>query len=155
MLLCGMEQMLLYKDRVRVYCTLIQVTDLKTGRQTDICSSEKRQAAMWLSCPHLDLVSRAAGQNDHTWCPSFSVSVRLLSLSTLFWEFPSPPPPLHTHTHRLSVCTYTQRRMGKTRHKKSSHSLAPLALQLPLNSPKVSLFSVVLSAYSSHKGLTH
>lgn len=99
------------------------LTNRQADGRMDGCFSEKSRGAMWSSCLYLDLVNRAACQNNHTWCPSFSVSVSLLNLSTPFWEIPSAP--LHTHT----VWHTHKRRMGLTVymkvHMSTVHSSAP------------------------------
>lgn len=101
---------------------------------------------MWSSCPHLDLVNRAACQNDHTWCPSSSESVSPLNLSTPFWNSLSTPLLAHIHTKG-------GRAKPRTRN---VHSLSHLVLKLSLNFPKVFLFfSAVPSACSSHKDPVH
>lgn len=71
-------------------------------RQTDGGSySERSRGAMWSSCPHLDLVNRAACQNDHTWSPLFFCLC--LSTQSLHPVRRKPVTPLHTHTHFLAL----------------------------------------------------
>ena len=123
--------------------TLIQAVDSKTDRQMDGWIL----GAMWSSCPLLDLVNRAACQNDHTWCPSICLCLSTQSLHPVLRE---PITPLHTQTHAHILCgTHThKRRMGYCTEKKVVHSFShpvlPVAQTFSQLSPKLFLFSALL-----------
>lgn len=121
--------------------TFIQATDSKSDRRMDRYYSEKSLGVMWSSSPHLDLVNRAACQNDHTWCPFFFVSVSLLSLSTPFCESPlAPCAHTLTGTHTLKRGrAKAQTRKLSTVHS-SRHLLLPVCSNFSLSFPKVSCF---------------
>lgn len=73
--------------------------------------------AMWSSCPLLDLVNRAACQNDHTGCPSICLCLSTQSLHPVLRE---PITPLHTQTCTHTLWhTYTQKKDG-LQHRKES-----------------------------------
>lgn len=99
------------------------LTKRLTERWMDRSYSEKRQGTLWSSCPHLDLVNRAACQNDHTWCHSFSfsVSVSTQSLQPLLRESVTPL----THTHFLAQIH--SKEDGLNHGQESSHVHCPFS----------------------------
>lgn len=107
--------------------------------------------AMWSACPLLDLVSRAACQNDHTWCPSIRFCLSTQSLHPVLRE---PITPLHTQTHFVAHI-HTKEGWATEQIRKLSIlsvSQCSLLLKLSLNFPPNS--SCFLLCFS-HKDLLH
>lgn len=83
----------------------------QTDKRMDGSYSEEDLAAMWSSCPHLDMSNRALCQNDHTWCPCVLSPVCLAAQSLHPDLRGNHHPSIHTQTHTL---WHTNTQRGRT-----------------------------------------